>query len=155
MIGDAQGVQEAIKSLLDLKQREATIIEARTTRQQSDSVMVFTVVTIIFVGVSLRTFACLATDQRQNRLPASFLASFFALNIKEFPHEGETVAYKSSWVIPIIFGVAVAFFLAAVPFALRVDAFKKFSQFWKFLRERKTQPKERKKKRDEMKSTSD
>ncbi|KAJ5703809.1 hypothetical protein N7493_010947 [Penicillium malachiteum] len=76
MIGDVESVQEALKSLLDLKQKEATVIEAQTTRQQSDSVMVFTVVTIIFILTSDKT-----------KLPASFLASLFALNVDEFPHE--------------------------------------------------------------------
>ncbi|KAJ6031135.1 hypothetical protein N7540_001867 [Penicillium herquei] len=83
MIKDVNSVQGALKSLLDLKQKEATIIEAQTTRGQSDSEMVFTVVTIIF-------------------LPASFLASIFAFNVNEFPHEGGSVAYKSWWIFPII-----------------------------------------------------
>lgn len=50
MIEDAKSVQSAINTLLDLKQKEATILEAQATRRQSDAVMVFTVVTIIFVS---------------------------------------------------------------------------------------------------------
>ncbi|KAJ5725864.1 uncharacterized protein N7483_007221 [Penicillium malachiteum] len=53
MVDDVTSIQDAIKSLLDLKQKEATIIEAQTTRRQSDSVMVFTVVTIVFVSLTL------------------------------------------------------------------------------------------------------
>ncbi|KAJ5715365.1 uncharacterized protein N7483_012546 [Penicillium malachiteum] len=83
MIADAQSVQNDITSLLDLKQKEATIIEAQATRRQSDSVMVFTVVTVIF-------------------LPASFLASLFALNVVEYPHRGDSVAFQGRWIFPII-----------------------------------------------------
>jgi Mg2+ and Co2+ transporter CorA len=50
MIEDSKSVQSAINTLLDLKQKEATILEAQATRRQSDAVMVFTVVTIIFVS---------------------------------------------------------------------------------------------------------
>ncbi|KAJ5711677.1 hypothetical protein N7488_005833 [Penicillium malachiteum] len=53
MVDDVTSVQEAIKSLLDLKQKEATIIEAQNTRKQSANVMVFTVVTIVFVSFGL------------------------------------------------------------------------------------------------------
>ncbi|OQE11585.1 hypothetical protein PENVUL_c002G01829 [Penicillium vulpinum] len=76
MVDDVKSVQTAIQSLLDLKQNEATIIEAQATRRQSDSVMAFTLVTIVF-------------------LPGSFMASLFALNVSEFPHEGGSVTYKS------------------------------------------------------------
>ncbi|KAJ5738252.1 hypothetical protein N7493_001407 [Penicillium malachiteum] len=48
MIQEAKSVEDAINTLLDLKQKQATILEARATRQQSDTVMVFTVVTIVF-----------------------------------------------------------------------------------------------------------
>lgn len=50
MIRDAQSLQDAINRLLDLKQKQATIMEAQATRRQSDSVMVFTVVTVVFVS---------------------------------------------------------------------------------------------------------
>ncbi|PCG93086.1 Hypothetical protein PENO1_085300 [Penicillium occitanis (nom. inval.)] len=52
MIEDAKSVQSAINTLLDLKQKEATIVEAQAARRQSDAVMVFTTVTIIFVSPS-------------------------------------------------------------------------------------------------------
>lgn len=52
MIEDAKSVQSAINTLLDLKQKEATILEAQAARRQSDAVMVFTTVTIIFVSPS-------------------------------------------------------------------------------------------------------
>ncbi|KAJ5618722.1 hypothetical protein N7528_006833 [Penicillium herquei] len=107
MIADAQSVQSDITSLLDLKQKEATIIEAQATRRQSDSVMVFTVVTVVF-------------------LPASFLASLFALNVVEYPHKGDSVAFQGRWIFPIIFGVTLAFSLVFVPLAFNATIFKNF-----------------------------
>lgn len=57
MVNEAEFVQKAIETLLDLKQKRANIVEAEFTRQQShdtavqsDTIMVFTVVTILFVS---------------------------------------------------------------------------------------------------------
>lgn len=50
MIQDAKSLEDAINKLLDLRQKQATIMEAQATRRQSDSVMVFTVVTVVFVS---------------------------------------------------------------------------------------------------------
>lgn len=36
------------------------------------------------------------------KLPASFLTGLFALNVRELPHEEDTVTYKGSWIFPII-----------------------------------------------------
>ncbi|KAJ5731735.1 Mg2+ transporter protein CorA-like/Zinc transport protein ZntB [Penicillium malachiteum] len=68
LIQQAKSLQTILQGLLDLKQKQASIIEAQFAHRQSDTVMVFTVVTIIF-------------------LPASFLGSLFALNVDKFPHE--------------------------------------------------------------------
>ncbi|KAJ5882526.1 ankyrin [Penicillium soppii] len=58
MIKEADFVQQAINALLDLKQKQANIVEAKYTRKQSDdtavqgdTIMVFTVVTILFVSL--------------------------------------------------------------------------------------------------------
>jgi hypothetical protein len=57
MIHDATTVQKSLDSLLDLKQKQANLTEAKFTRQQAqdtakqtDTVVWFTVVTIIFVS---------------------------------------------------------------------------------------------------------
>ncbi|KAJ5679666.1 ankyrin [Penicillium macrosclerotiorum] len=57
MIIEAESVKKSIDTLLDLKQKQANIIEAKSARQQSeetakqsDTIMVFTVVTILFVS---------------------------------------------------------------------------------------------------------
>ncbi|CAG8386936.1 unnamed protein product [Penicillium salamii] len=96
MVKEAEFVQKAIETLLDLKQKRANIVEAEFTRQQShdtavqsDTIMVFTVVTILF-------------------LPASFLTSLLALNISDFPHAGGDVKFEGRLIFPVIFGISVA-----------------------------------------------
>ncbi|GAM34127.1 ankyrin-related portein [Talaromyces pinophilus] len=117
MISDANLVVESINSLLDLRQKQATIKEAEwgrkqaelgrrqqeTTSKQSNIIMVFTVVTIIF-------------------LPLSFLSSLFALNISDFPHEGDSVAYEGWWIFPIIFGTSAAVSLPLIWVAFNVNS---------------------------------
>ncbi|KAL3496544.1 hypothetical protein BJX62DRAFT_232213 [Aspergillus germanicus] len=90
MIHETEGVQQAIDTLLDLKQKQANLNEAKSARKQAqdtakqtDTIVVFAVVTIIF-------------------LPLSFLTSLFALNISNFPHEGSDVAYNGWWIFPIL-----------------------------------------------------
>lgn len=48
MIKEAESVLAAFHMLLDLKQKQANIAEAQNTRRQSDTMMVFTVITILF-----------------------------------------------------------------------------------------------------------
>ena len=70
----AKRMYSSIRDLLDLKQKHANAIEARYAREQADgasrqskTLMVFTIVTVIF-------------------LPLSFIAAFFAINMDELPH---------------------------------------------------------------------
>jgi hypothetical protein len=58
MIKEAETVQNSLEALLDLKQKQANISEAKSAREQShaaakqaDTIMVFTAVTILFVSV--------------------------------------------------------------------------------------------------------
>ncbi|TVY37959.1 Ankyrin [Lachnellula occidentalis] len=103
----AQRINEGIIDMLDLKQKHANAFEARfardqatSTARQSQTIMVFTIVTIVF-------------------LPMSFIAAFFTINIKEFPVDGSNnlpLAYVSKYMfgiglsisIPMIF---IAFYL--------------------------------------------
>ena len=71
----AKRMYSSIRDLLDLKQKHANAIEARYAREQTDdtsrqgkTLMVFTIVTVIF-------------------LPLSFIAAFFAINLVELPHK--------------------------------------------------------------------
>ncbi|KAJ5887567.1 hypothetical protein N7495_007608 [Penicillium taxi] len=91
MMQDVDFVQKSIHLLLDLKQKQANIFEAKNSRKQSEetakqgvAIMVFTLVTIVF-------------------LPASFLTSLFALNVSDFPHNGDNVSYEGRWIFPIIY----------------------------------------------------
>lgn len=103
----AQRINEGIIDMLDLKQKHANAFEARfardqatSTARQSQTIMVFTIVTIVF-------------------LPMSFIAAFFTINIQEFPVDSSNnlpLAYVSKYMfgiglsisIPMIF---IAFYL--------------------------------------------
>lgn len=57
MINEAETVQKSLEALLDLKQKQANINEAKSAREQShaaakqaDTIMVFTAVTVLFVS---------------------------------------------------------------------------------------------------------
>ena len=70
----AKETNDSLLVLMDLKQRQASAIEARSAREQStlarhqnQTLMVFTVVTVVF-------------------LPLSFIAAFLAIKITELPH---------------------------------------------------------------------
>lgn len=72
MLKSAQTAQGAFKELLDMKQKQANIVEAHLAREQTEvaanqsrSVMIFTIFTIIF-------------------LPLSFFASIFGINAREW-----------------------------------------------------------------------
>ncbi|CRG89394.1 hypothetical protein PISL3812_06430 [Talaromyces islandicus] len=103
-------IYHSITDLLDLKQKHANAFEARFARDQAagtarqgKTIMMFTVVTIVF-------------------LPLSFIASFFAINVEEFPHEpsGNT-SLPISYVSKYIFGIGFAISIPLVLLALSVD----------------------------------
>ncbi|KAJ5626613.1 hypothetical protein N7528_004040 [Penicillium herquei] len=106
---EAETTHNSISTLLDLRQKQASLVEAEfghlqanDTARQSNSVFVFTVITIIF-------------------LPLSFLSSLFALNITDFPHEGDTLIYKGWWIFPILFGTTAIVSIPAIFFAWKVN----------------------------------
>lgn len=107
----ASRIYESIRDLLDLKQKHANAFEARFardqaagTQRQGQTVMVFTIVTVIF-------------------LPLSFIAAIFAINIDEFPHNQQTGNQQMSWgyVSQYIFGVGLAISIPCIALALTVD----------------------------------
>ncbi|RDW68835.1 uncharacterized protein DSM5745_08595 [Aspergillus mulundensis] len=113
MIREAEAMQRNIESLRDTRQRQANVLEARFARQQAaetarqgDTIVVFTVVTIIF-------------------LPLSFLTSLFALNINDFPHKGDDVVYRGGWIFPILFGVSAVVSGFFMTVAFQVNSLKK------------------------------
>ncbi len=79
--------------LVDLKQKQNSVMDAREslkmtkeTTRQGKTVLIFTLTTIIFVSVAL-AHGCgghVSAKLTPWQLPLSFLASFFALDIKQF-----------------------------------------------------------------------
>ncbi|OAL26254.1 hypothetical protein AYO22_04432 [Fonsecaea multimorphosa] len=98
MARQAKSVNDNLTQVLDLKQKHANAVEARAQRKQAEeaarqgqTIMVFTVVTIIF-------------------LPLSFLASFFAIDIIEFPRPPGTGTGELhlGWVLQYVIGIGIA-----------------------------------------------
>ncbi|KAH7122661.1 hypothetical protein B0J11DRAFT_345204 [Dendryphion nanum] len=107
----AERIYKSITDLLDLKQKHANAFEARFARdqaagtaRQSQTIMVFTIVTIIF-------------------LPLSFIAALFTINIREFPHQdgGSEPSLPLSYVSKYMFGIGFAISIPLVALALSVD----------------------------------
>ena len=100
MLESADVAQDSYQQLLDMKQKHSNIIEAHLSREQTEtaaeqsrSVMIFTVVTIIF-------------------LPLSFLSSLFGMNVTEW---SGTPTNPSMWyVMCIMFGVSLSVFIIAI-----------------------------------------
>ena len=110
MLKSAGVAQKAFKELLDMKQKQANIVEAHLARQQNEvaaeqsrSVMIFTVFTIIF-------------------LPLSFFASVFGINSREWSSQPNN--YPT---LRTIFMIMTVISLAVIIFALLV-AFNKFAR---------------------------
>ncbi|KAL5002927.1 hypothetical protein BDV10DRAFT_87244 [Aspergillus recurvatus] len=104
---------KALNHLLDLKQKHANVQEARSSRRQADdtakqgdTLLVFTLVTIIF-------------------LPLSFMAAFFAIDIVEFPKQPDGL--HLDFVSSIMFSVSAAIVLPLVIMAFNVN---KVSAVW-------------------------
>jgi Mg2+ and Co2+ transporter CorA len=106
----AERIYASITDLLDLKQKHANAFEARFARdqaagtaRQSQTIMVFTIVTIIF-------------------LPLSFIAAFFTINIREFPRlQDGTEALPLGYVSKYMFGIGFAISIPMIVIALSLD----------------------------------
>jgi ankyrin repeat protein len=104
-------IQGKLNSLMDLKQKAANAWEAREAREtavatgkQGNTLMVFTVVTIIF-------------------LPLSFMSSFFAIGVATFPRDAASgeVSWPLRSLLGILFGVSLAVSTPLIIFALNMD----------------------------------
>lgn len=109
----ARTIQEKLNTLMDLKQKAANAWEAKEAREtavatgkQGNTVLVFTVVTIIF-------------------LPLSFMASFFAIGITAFPHNADSgeVDWPLGTIMGLLFGVSLSLSIPLIIFALNMDYF--------------------------------
>jgi Mg2+ and Co2+ transporter CorA len=109
MQAQTNAIHASITNLLDLKQRYANVFEARFARYQAtdtvhqgQTIMVFTIVTVIF-------------------LPLSFIGSLFTINISDFPQgpDGEpsmSFAFVAKWVFGIGFAISVPLVLLALSY---------------------------------------
>jgi hypothetical protein len=101
----AKSVYDNLFEVLDLKQKHANSVEVRISRdraleaaQQGRTILVFTIVTIIF-------------------LPMSFLAGFFTINIVEFPYVSNGAGLHLSFVAKFMFGISLAVSLPLIAMA--------------------------------------
>ena len=111
----AERIYKSITDMLDLKQKHANAFEARFARdqaedtgRQSQTVMVFTIVTIVF-------------------LPLSFIAAFFTINIREFPKAPDGGnSMPLGYVCKYMFGIGFAISIPLVIVALLLDDISTF-----------------------------
>lgn len=102
----AMSLYDSLTDLLDLKQKHSNALEARfagdqavIAAKQGQTIMVFTIVTIVF-------------------LPLSFIASFFAINFVEWEdHIHLSIPYVSKYLFGIGFAISIP--LVAVAFTVR------------------------------------
>lgn len=109
MLKSSQTAQKAFKELLDMKQKQANIVEAHLAREQTEvaadqsrSIMIFTIFTIIF-------------------LPLSFFASVFGINAREWSGVSQNLRLHT------IFTYMGSISIAVIVVALLV-AFNKFTR---------------------------
>ncbi|RYP78750.1 hypothetical protein DL771_000417 [Monosporascus sp. 5C6A] len=103
MDNQAQSLYMSLTDLLDLKQKHSNALEARfaadqavIAAKQGQTIMVFTIVTIIF-------------------LPMSFIAAFFAINLPEW--EGVlSIGYVSKYMFGIGLGISIPLIAMAITF---------------------------------------
>jgi len=104
-------IVDDLNHLLDLQQKQATVWEARSTREgtlatskQGSVMVIFTMVTIIF-------------------LPLSFCASFFALDIAEFPADAKG---QTNWPLrrlcAYLFGISFAVIIPFIAVAFATES---------------------------------
>jgi Mg2+ and Co2+ transporter CorA len=123
----AERVYMSVIDLLDLKQKQdANAFEGRMARNQAEStarqsqiIMVFTIVTIIF-------------------LPLNFIAAVFAINIREFPRDpNQDGSLPLAYVSKYTFGIGFAVSVPMIAIALSLDGItKSFSEMKRVWSER-------------------
>ncbi|KAI1121850.1 hypothetical protein F5Y10DRAFT_255444 [Nemania abortiva] len=96
---DAEYTQKLLLGLLDLKQKTASLAEARSTTKQGGAIMLFTIVTVIF-------------------LPLSFFTSFFGQNVSEITGDGQNPTTWDLWklatpisIVIIVLALGIAFYI--------------------------------------------
>jgi hypothetical protein len=112
MDANAHRTYKSINNLFDMKQRQANVLEAHYSRKvaqdsgrQATTIMVFTTVSVIF-------------------LPLSFMSSFYALSVREFPRDPANqnqVFMPLSYVAFRVFGIGFAIAAVLVMLAFGIN----------------------------------
>lgn len=125
----AEAAEGAFKYLLDMKQKQANIEDthlagehAATAENQSRSVMIFTIFTIIF-------------------LPLSFFASVFGINAREW--SGTSSNPSLHYILVYMISISVAVIIVALLLAFNRPTRKAAQVSWKWLGGRVLQARER------------
>ncbi|KAF4421316.1 hypothetical protein CFRS1_v011490 [Colletotrichum fructicola] len=100
---------KAVLELLDLELKAASLSEARTTTRQGQAVMLFTIITIIF-------------------LPLSFFVSYFGQNVSELTGDSQNPTSGQVWKIAAPISAVVIVFALAVSFVI-MDPWKSWKDF--------------------------
>lgn len=118
MLKSAQAAQRAFKELLDMKQKQANIVEAQLARRQTEvaadqsrSVMIFTIFTIIF-------------------LPLSFFASVFGINAREW--SGTSTNPRLRTIFVYMGSISVAVIIIALLVAFNRATRRLARESWKY-----------------------
>ncbi|KAH8710144.1 hypothetical protein GQ44DRAFT_830452 [Phaeosphaeriaceae sp. PMI808] len=104
---DAEYAHKMLLDLLDLKQKTASLAEARSTTQQGRAVMLFTIVTVIF-------------------LPLSFFTSYFGQNVSEITGDDKNPSTWDLWRI----GTPISLVVILVALLIAYYITKPDSQLW-------------------------
>ncbi|KAK5660329.1 hypothetical protein OQA88_12870 [Cercophora sp. LCS_1] len=110
----AEAVERGMIRLLDLKQKQVNLWEARISREgaeetarQGNTLLLFTIVTIIF-------------------LPLSFISAFFAIDVQQFPQDPDS--HETSWPLGylcgLLFGISFALSIPLILIAIYIDWLK-------------------------------
>ena len=117
MLKSAQTAQKAFKELLDMKQKQANIVEAHLAREQTEvaadqsrSIMIFTIFTIIF-------------------LPLSFFASVFGINAREW--SGVTQNLRLHTILTYMGSISIAVIVVALLVAFNKLTRRLAQKVWK------------------------
>ncbi|KAI0528046.1 hypothetical protein F5B22DRAFT_16968 [Xylaria bambusicola] len=96
---DAEYTHQQLLNLLDLKQKTAALAEARATTQQGRAIMLFTIVTIIF-------------------LPLSFFTSYFGQNVSDITGDDDNPTSLELWRYGAPISVAIILLALAIAGAI-------------------------------------
>lgn len=125
MLSHANASYEALNHLLDLKQKHMSATEARfarkgaeVTARQGNTIMFFTIVTIIFGSLS-------------------FVTTFFALNVSAFPPgKNDATSWKLGHIVGYVAGISVGLAIPFVLIAFTINPILEFSEWRKRGQER-------------------